>query len=422
MRTRKVLSLLLAGTMMMGLLTGCWGGKKDDSSSDSGSGNSDITWTDPDYDKNKVDPAAEYAIAVNAGSNGTVSPSSPLKVKGGGSVSFTVTANAGRSITGIQIDNVDQPMKGSVEKLKVTLEKVSKNHTVTVKFTEKTYTVTASASVGGSIQYNNTVKYNGTASITATPEDLYKVASVTATMGGASATVETDGKQTYTVSKVNGDVAFTVIFEKAAIASVTLSGTPSTTTYQVGDTFKVDGLNAVIKYTNGQEKTVPLNSQNVTVTPDTLAANTEAVEIKYTRPDGVTETITYDLAKNGVKIGCLSADDKKEIWNEFYVRASNAKVGILSDEAVIKKLENAGEGTTIKDQDGIITKCFRADITSPSYKQDILPAIKAFFGENGRVDHAKQMTDKGLEGPKVYMELDTVNGACTMWVVFNTWA
>ena len=94
MRAKKLFALLLAGSMMASVLTGCWGGKKDDPSSGT-DGDSDITWTDPDYDEDKVDPVVTHSIAVNVDKFCTVDSATPITVNDGKDASFTVTANEG---------------------------------------------------------------------------------------------------------------------------------------------------------------------------------------------------------------------------------------------------------------------------------------------------------------------------------------
>lgn len=431
MRAKKLFALLLAGSMMASVLTGCWGGKKDDSSSGT-DGDSDITWTDPDYDEDEDAPVAEYTIAVDVGDYGTVKPASPIKVKAGDTATFTVTANEGWLISGIQIDNKDQPSSGPAETLKVSLDKVSANHTVTVKYEAKTFTVSATvndANYGSAVVGDTSVAYKGTATVTVTPAPYYVVDTVTATMGDTDANV-TGSDNTYTVENVTGDVTFNVTFKEASVKEVSISGTP-TKSYKIGESFSLSGLTATVTYeANSGTKDITLSEddKNVTVTIDGVVGSTFStagsytVTVKYTVGDKTGEATYSDITVNA-----LDKEDVEKINGDFTTAASTwsdtlgntLTVGKNSDNLLTKAKEAATKGEqTFTVKTGYVWKTDykfeKVVVSGPDYNKQ----ISDFFSDTVKKDLKYSYWPGGYKSADVYIEVDQQSGSCTMWVIW----
>ncbi|MCB9497668.1 MAG: S8 family serine peptidase [Fibrobacteria bacterium] len=88
-----------------------------------------------------------YTITASAGVGGTITPSGEITVIEGGSASFEVAASSGYTILDVTVDGVSQ---GAVST--VSLTNIVANHTVSATFRAiPSYTITASAGVGGTI-------------------------------------------------------------------------------------------------------------------------------------------------------------------------------------------------------------------------------------------------------------------------------
>jgi uncharacterized repeat protein (TIGR03803 family) len=131
-------------------------------------------------------------VTASAGAGGTVSPSGAQSVSYGGSVSFTGTPNSGYTVSTWSVDGKVVQTGGTG----FTLSNVTANHTVQVKFVKLTYTVTASASAGGTISPAGTSTVNPGASLkfTAKPStgflvSVWQVDGVTVQTGGTSFTL-----------------------------------------------------------------------------------------------------------------------------------------------------------------------------------------------------------------------------------------
>lgn len=415
MRAKKLFALLLAGTMMMGVLTGCWC-KPDDESSSGTDGDSDITWTDPDYDEDEDAPVAEYTIAVDVGDYGTVKPASPIKVKAGDTATFTVTANEGWLISGIQIDNKDQPSSGPVETLKVSLDKVSANHTVTVKYEAKTFTVSAAVNGGnGTVSpAEATVVYGGTASITVVPNTYYEVEKVTATMNDGDVEVEGSDNGPYTVADVKGNVVFTVTFRKATITDVKINeGGLSKTEYKAGEMFELGDLTATITYSNGNTKQVSLSDSgsgiegNVTIEPKEIAADTEKVTVTYEVGDQ-SDSKTYD-----VTVTYLSQADNAQINEKFEYFASTYNVPVVADQGLIDWLKSGD----VNHKEGYKYEKLFFNLKNEEQEEQrvvwIEKEMSSFFMNN--VNEKKDQ----YKDVRVYWYMNEDTGNFTMYVIFK---
>lgn len=422
MRAKKLFALLLAGSMMASVLTGCWGGKKDDSSSGT-DGDSDITWTDPDYDEDEDAPVAEYTIAVDVGDYGTVKPASPIKVKAGDTATFTVTANEGWLVDTISIDGKQvYPKNGGspAETVTLTMKRVSKNHIVKVTYIEKTYTVSVNSNEGGDAKVSSdTVKYGQSASVVVTTNNGYKVASVTATMDGVEVNdvaVSSD-KTTYTVNNVTGDVKFEVIYEQAKF-----------------------GVTVIV----GEHGNVRVNGDLVTSMNPIPVAKDSDVVIEVEPDDNyslASLTVNGDDKSKGVYdnsyvVKGLSEDIKVEVKFKFdayltdeevqtienYFKNHSTKnqlkdyVDISNNKDLQKEMKNADRDNGSVLVDGTNYKYQKATVTiKDGNVEAIQAAIDKFY--SGQV-FGSVYSDPEPVKVEVYMEIDQKEGTCTMWVAY----
>ncbi len=120
---------------------------------------------------------ASYSITASAGSGGSISPASAV-VNHGGSQSFTITPNSGYKVLDVKVDGTSV---GAVTSY--TFSNVTANRTISATFTSttpKTYTLTASAGLGGSISPSGTITVaEGTSkTFTITPKTKYRISDV----------------------------------------------------------------------------------------------------------------------------------------------------------------------------------------------------------------------------------------------------
>lgn len=90
--------------------------------------------------------------------------------------------------------------------------------------------------------------------------------------------------------------------DEAALSSITVSGTPTKTSYSVGEAFDTDGLVATATYADASQKDIT-SSVEWTVTPETLSAGTTSVKVVATYK-GITSN---EYVVNGLSVKALSS-------------------------------------------------------------------------------------------------------------------
>ena len=212
-----------------------------------------------------------YTVTPDAGSGGSISPSTPQQVQSGSTTSFTITANSGYEISSVT------GCSGSLSGSTYTTGAITQNCTVVANFSpvssgySVTYTITGMGSVSpGSPQ---TVSAGGTASFTLTPSSNYAIGSV----GGTCPSGSVSGS-IYTTGAINADCSIAFSFDQfkweqtSANTSVTFNGLPSDTAFQcvsvatnaVGDS----GPSAPVNFnTTGSSGSTPLPPTITSVTP-----------------------------------------------------------------------------------------------------------------------------------------------------------
>lgn len=107
-------------------------------------------------------------------------------------------------------------------------------------------------------------------------------------------------KTTYEFDKNNYLVSYNVAAK--TLESVTISGTPSQTTYKVGETFNTAGLVVTASYSDGSSKEI---TSGITwnVTPETLTADITSVTVTATVDEVTSEAFTV----NGITVRALQS-------------------------------------------------------------------------------------------------------------------
>jgi hypothetical protein len=169
----------------------------------------------------------QFAITASASAGGSISPSGIVAVNYGGSQSFSVTPATGYHVDSVVVDGVSQGAVGSYA-----FSGVTGNHTIAVYFSIDQFTITASASAGGSISPSGIipVSYGAGQSFTVSPATGYHVDSVVVDGANQGAV------GSYTFSGVTGNHAvaayfsidqFTITASASAGGSISPSGTVS---------------------------------------------------------------------------------------------------------------------------------------------------------------------------------------------------
>ena len=97
--------------------------------------------------------ARDQKIVATAGPGGSIDPSGDVKVKKYSSITFTIAADDGYEIEDVLVDDESVGAVSSYRFLFVT-----KNHTIHATFRPRSYTITASAGKGGTIDPSGEVK------------------------------------------------------------------------------------------------------------------------------------------------------------------------------------------------------------------------------------------------------------------------
>ena len=114
-----------------------------------------------------------YTITPTAGANGTITPNTPQTVNHGGNITFTFAPETGFEIDVVKVD--DEVV--TVTDNQYTFTNVIANHTINITFKQKTYTITPSAGVNGSITPNTpqTVNHGGNITFTFASETGFEI-------------------------------------------------------------------------------------------------------------------------------------------------------------------------------------------------------------------------------------------------------
>ena len=167
-----------------------------------------------------------YLISSFSLPGGSIARSGTISVVSGSSQTFTITPDANLHIKDVLVDGVSV---GAVSSY--TFNNITDNHTIEAIFEINTYTITASASIGGSISPSGTITVTSGESktFTVTPYSGYKISNVK--VDGISK----GSISSYTFTNVTANHTIEATFEKEI--------TQTTIVLQIGNsTFTVNGV------------------------------------------------------------------------------------------------------------------------------------------------------------------------------------
>lgn len=318
MNAKKCLALLLSACMAASVLAGCKDGdrKPSSSSSTNSSTNSsttgNIVWSDPDYykaddgqdnDKGcKPSKPKTYKVAVEVrGGAYTIDKKTPIEVKRGENVEFTVTAEEGYYIQSVKIGDTEVIPNDEAKHSSyiVKMEKLCSNRTVTITLGVLTYgiqttlygpsEIAAAASVTPS---NYTPKYGEEVTFTLKYTDDYALQKVEVVANGETKEVEVNKNNTFTY-KVCSDVIVNAYFEEVVeevptIVKGSITGSLIKKNYVVGDELDPNGLQAVLTYSDDEVVNVALIKdliQPIKIDDNTIRHDSKGYFIQITLTD-----------------------------------------------------------------------------------------------------------------------------------------
>ena len=166
-----------------------------------------------------------YTLAATAGSGGSIVPAGNLLVEHGGSQAFTILPDEGYHIDDVLIDGVSIGAVGAY-----TFSDVSSDHTIEALFALNTYTVTATADVGGTISPSGavTVEHGSAPSFAIAPPPGEHIADVL--VDG----IPVGAVETYTFQNITSDHTIHAVFPGD---SPEINGKQGDLTIAVGDTY-----------------------------------------------------------------------------------------------------------------------------------------------------------------------------------------
>ena len=237
---------------------------------------------------NDSDPTVNVGVDVTVGVStgayyGTISPSGPVRVAYGGSLTVTISLNEGYSLKSVKVDGVE---KGTSDK--VTINNITKNIDVDVSVVSTAvtaYTVTVTSTNGGTVTPSGTVTVNEGDDLTFTvsPYIGYHLSSLT--VDGVSVTV-TGGK--YVLNDIRKDIrvsaAFAADTPSKRMTSISVSGGPEYC--YLGDELDTSKMTVKAAYSDGSSYAVTgysLSEKSWT------AAGTKTVTVTY---GGFTDSFT----------------------------------------------------------------------------------------------------------------------------------
>ena len=173
-----------------------------------------------------------YTITANASGNGIISPAGATSVTYGSSITYRISPNMGWRISDVVVDGRSV---GAVSSY--TFSSITAGHTITARFDQQTYSITASASTGGSISPtgSRTVTYGSGLTYRITPNTGWKISDVV--VDGRSI----GAMSSYTFSSITAGHTITAKFDRltySITASAGAGGTISpsgTSTVSYGD-------------------------------------------------------------------------------------------------------------------------------------------------------------------------------------------
>ncbi len=240
-----------------------------------------------------------YTVTASTSSGGTISPSGDIKVAEGGDVEFAISAMSGYRLSSLTVDGASV---GS-GLFSYTLKNVTKDATVYARFVaDSSPTPQPPVETLSSISVLSHPMYcyigesiDESMQITAS----YIDGSTQTQTGTCSPTSWTDaGKKTVTVSY--GGKSCTFELTVPTLSGIAVTQEPSRTTFAVGETVSLDGMEVVASYIDGPSRTVTVSYERQMY----AEVGTRDITISYSEGD-ICERTTFRVTI--VAIGGLRA-------------------------------------------------------------------------------------------------------------------
>lgn len=287
---------------------------------------------------------AFHRITASAGDGGTISPSGIVRVKRGSDQTFTMQPNEGYHVKALLVDGSVKKPAGSY-----TFESVTSNHTIVAVFEINTYTIQASAGIGGSISPSGAVRvrHGDDMTFTIRPKPCYRISEILVD-GAATASVDSSSNKiqaSFTFANVTSNHTISVTFEKK-IYTITATSAHRGTILPSG----------AVTVTCGEDQTF-------TITPD------EGYRVRDVLVDGSSMGIQESYTFSDVRSGHTIEAEFEELLLEIAeVRNSTEgfpqKAGdVITVVAILESNSAPAERGEFDIGDGIIAKTLYNDGT-----------------------------------------------------------
>ncbi len=246
----------------------------------------------------------QYTIAVSTGSNGSISPNNNQSVNHGGSQEFTITPATNYEIDQVLIDGTNNPT--AVAAGSYTFSDVTANHSISVSFKLKQYTISVSAGSNGSISpnTNQSVNHGGSQAFSITPATNYEIDQVLID-GTNNPTAVAAG--TYTFSNVTANHSIEVSFKLKQYTIAVSTGSNGSISPNTNQSVNHGGSQSftITPATNYEIDKVLIDGTN---NPTAVAAGTytftnitgnHSIEVSFKATGPNTHTISVTAGSNG---------------------------------------------------------------------------------------------------------------------------
>lgn len=333
-----------------------------------------------------------FNITANPGSGGSVTPPGNNTVDYGSSVTFSITPNQGYSIRDVQADNVSV---GPVSTY--TFNNVTSDHAISATFEINRYTITASASQGGTVTPSGTatVTYGSQAVYNMNPSRGYKVSDVlidNVSAGAVSSYTFRNISSNHSLEARFEPITFTISASAGRGGSITPAGSTtanygSDVTYVINPDYgyRVSNVNIdrvssgplssftfqEITANHSIEATFTLLTYNITIESTGGGSVSPAGPLEISHGSGIEVTFSpdpgykvSDVKVNGTSIGkpeswsleSVTADQLVSVKFEpiptYTIEASTGPGGSISPTGSAVVIEDSGQAYTISPDPG----------------------------------------------------------------------
>jgi hypothetical protein len=165
-----------------------------------------------------------YTITGSAGTGGSISPSGNITVNHGSSRTFTISPDFGFQVSDVKVDNISA---GAVSTY--TFSNITSAHTISATFATATYSITASAGSGGSINPSGaaTVNHGTNHTYTINPVTGYKISDIkvdNVSVGNASSYTFNNVTSSHSISAAFSILTFTLTSQAGSGGSISSTG------------------------------------------------------------------------------------------------------------------------------------------------------------------------------------------------------